>query len=76
MANVEHPEHRHLTQRYEGGPWEAAKPLRAACGWKRWCIEYACRRSGGHWWHPGDGMIDWFCCQCGAERDGCPKDGR
>ena len=29
----------------------------------------------GHWWHPADPMIAWFCCQCGAERDGMPKDG-
>jgi hypothetical protein len=44
------------------GPW--LMQLRA---------EIECVASGGHWWHP-DGMIDWFCCQCGAEIDGMPPD--
>lgn len=38
--------------------------------------QLACRKSGGHYWHPEPGaMIDWFCCQCNAKRDGMPKDG-
>lgn len=38
--------------------------------------EHACRRNGGHWWHPILGsLIDWFCCSCGSTRDGMPEDG-
>lgn len=54
-----------------------AKPLRPSWGLLRWKVERRCRKAGGHWWHPDDsGMIGWFCCQCGAERDGMPKDGQ
>lgn len=52
-----------------------AKPLQAS-GWLGRKMRRACRRRGGHWWHPADAMIGWFCCQCGAETDGMPEDGR
>ncbi len=53
---------------------QPAQPVhpRGLLGWK---VRRACRKRGGHWWHPADPMIAWFCCQCGAERDGMPKDG-
>lgn len=35
----------------------------------------ACRRRGGHFWHPADSMIAWSCCCCPATADGTPKDG-
>lgn len=35
----------------------------------------ACRKRGGHFWHPADAMIEWGCCVCGHRRDGMPKDG-
>jgi hypothetical protein len=43
--------------------------------WVQRRVEKNCRKGGGHFWHPDSGMIDWFCCNCGAERDGMPKDG-
>lgn len=68
----EHPEHTAQQQRY-GNYYQPAKPLRASW-WLQFKREWRCWRSGGHYWHP-EGMIDWFCCQCGAETDGMPKDG-
>jgi len=51
-----------------------AKPMQGS-----WLVQYnsevRCRKNGGHHWHPDNGMIDWFCCMCGAECDGAPKDG-
>lgn len=41
-------------------------------GWK---TRRACRKAGGHWWHPSDAMVEWRCCNCGATTDGNPKDG-
>lgn len=68
-----HPEH---VVRVRAGTtgWLPAQPVRATglLGWKQ---RRACRKRGGHWWHPADPMIAWFCCQCGTERDGMPKDG-
>lgn len=70
MASVMHPVHLVVTRPYNF----PVKPLRASWGLLRWRVERACKRDGGHWWHP-EGMIDWYCCQCGAERDGMPQDG-
>ncbi len=74
MSAVEHPEHRVMA-----GPTyiHPAKPLRASWGLLRWQVERACRKRGGHWWHPdGPSGVDWFCCQCGKQTEGAPKDGR
>jgi len=81
-----HPEHNNFTlgpgqslcfDTFTGKCMNAvAKPLRASWGLLRWKVERRCRKAGGHWWHAKDAMIGWFCCQCGAERDGCPKDRR
>jgi hypothetical protein len=49
---------------------------RLASGWQQWRRERECRGMGGHWWHPADAMIAWFCCVCDKERDGMPRDGR
>lgn len=38
-------------------------------------LRRACRKEGGHYWHPANAMIEWGCCNCGARRDGNPKDG-
>jgi hypothetical protein len=54
-----------------GMPVHPPRP-RGVAGWR---ARRACRRSGGHWWHPVGTSIDWFCCQCGTDRDGMPKDG-
>lgn len=70
----QHPQHLVGRMMATPGYYEPAQPLRAPWGLQRWRIEWACRKRGGHWWHP-EGMIGWFCCQCGAERDGMPKDG-
>lgn len=45
-------------------------------GWMGFKARRACRKKGGHWWHPADAMILWKCCACGASRDGIPLDGR
>jgi hypothetical protein len=61
--------------RHPGGVMFPAKPLRDSSPWHRWKQQRACYKAGGHWWHPADAMIAWFCCRCGAERDGMPQDG-
>jgi hypothetical protein len=71
-----HPEHVVVTvEPAPGWPAEPAKPVPADGLVQRCRDRRACRRRGGHWWHPADPMIGWFCCQCGAERDGMPRDG-
>lgn len=68
-----HPEHAAMKE--HGGLWFPAQPL-GARGLLGWQMRRACRRSGGHWWHPEvASMIGWFCCACGAVRDGGPRDG-
>lgn len=69
---AKHPEHAALT-----GPLylQPAKPLRGS-----WLVQAQAERNcidrGGHWWHPDEeGMIEWYCCQCGAETEGLPEDG-
>jgi len=71
LATLTHPKHHVMA-----GPTyiHPAKPLRASDLFLRWRLQRACRKRGGHWWHPYT-ELDWFCCQCGAERDGMPKDG-
>jgi hypothetical protein len=67
-----HPRHA-AVERGSGFP---VKPIRDTSPWYRWKRERACHKTGGHWWHIESGsLIDWFCCQCGAERDGMPQDG-
>lgn len=69
-----HPEHLTMAE-VAAGVWEVSQPIRPT-GLLGWRIRRACRRRGGHWWHPTPGsLIDWFCCQCGQECDGWPKDG-
>lgn len=68
---MKHPPH-NVTDRYDCPvlPAKSANPL------QRWRLHRECYRNGGHWWHPEPGtMIDWFCCQCGQQTDGMPKDG-
>ncbi len=69
-----HPEHLAFVWTWPGLPPHPAQPARprGVLGWK---MRRACRKAGGHWWHPADAMIAWFCCACGATRDGMPKDG-
>lgn len=57
------------------GVWFPERPAREARWLDQWRLERACKRNGGHWWHPADPMIEWFCCRCGKDRDGLPKDG-
>lgn len=57
------------------GVWFPIHPIKETGWWKQRRRERACRRAGGHWWHPADPMIEWVCCQCGADRDGMPVDG-
>lgn len=73
---VPHPEHTcHQDVGGSGRYWIPAKPVRTT-GILGWQLRRACRKRGGHWWHPDPkSMIGWYCCQCGAERDGSPKDG-
>jgi hypothetical protein len=70
---MKHPPH-HSVVRLDGGIEFTAKPLRASY-WLQRRRQRDCHRNGGHWWHPADPMIAWFCCNCGAERDGMPQDG-
>jgi hypothetical protein len=72
MSN--HPEHKAF-QYGEFGHRRPAKPLRGS-----WLVqaqaERNCMENGGHWWHPEvEGLIDWYCCRCGAEDEGMPQDG-
>ena len=77
----EHPDHpAHLRWHSPTpGVWLPARPtidrgsLRAR--WAQRRTERACKALGGHWWHPADPMIAWFCCRCGKDRDGMPHDG-
>lgn len=66
-----HPEH--VTLAGTTG-WLPVRPHNVP-GLRTWKQRRACRKAGGHWWHPADPMIEWFCCQCGASRDGAPRDG-
>lgn len=56
---------------FPGGPYVAVAPLRAS-----WRVQRRLERACSHHWHPADPMIRWFCCNCGADRDGMPQDGR
>lgn len=70
-----HPEH--LAVAWYGTPpriWEPVIPEEPR-GWAGFKTRRACKKHGGHWWHPVDPMIGWGCCSCGARRDGMPKDG-
>lgn len=75
MNETRHPEHGARVLGYGRGGDIPAKPLRDTSPWHRWRRQRACHKVGGHWWHPADTMIAWFCCQCGADRDGTPQDG-
>jgi hypothetical protein len=70
-----HPPHSAMVRGPVGTVEFPARPLVDSSPWHRWKARRACRAAGGHWWHPADAMIEWFCCQCGADRDGMPKDG-
>jgi hypothetical protein len=74
MSQTTHPEHP-IQQEVAPGVWMPAPPIRDSSWWHQWRRERRCRQAGGHWWHPADAMIRWFCCRCGADRDGMPKDG-
>lgn len=66
--------HHSLRVRAAPGVPEVARPLRDPSRWHRWRQERACRKAIGHCWHPDEmGMIGWFCCTCGGETDGMPK---
>jgi hypothetical protein len=69
-SGLRHPEHPVL---FRDGT--VAFPIHPS-GLLGWKTRRACKESGGHWWHPSDAMIEWKCCQCGASRDGMPRDGR
>jgi hypothetical protein len=80
VAEALEPEHgaHPLHQNWQSptpGVWFPARPAREARWWDQWRLERACKRNGGHWWHPADPMIEWFCCRCGKDRDGTPQDG-
>jgi hypothetical protein len=70
-----HPLHTAWESKTRGGVWFPARPMREQHWWDQWLRERACKKNGGHWWHPADAMIEWFCCRCGKDRDGMPKDG-
>lgn len=70
----EHPLHVEWVAPSGSGVWFPARPERLGW-WSQRRHERACRRLGGHWWHPADAMITWFCCLCGKETDGMPQDG-
>jgi hypothetical protein len=75
VTHDHHPEHVVTVEPWPGGPAMPARPIPADGVIQRWRDRRACWVRGGHWWHPADEMIAWFCCQCGAQRDGMPKDG-
>lgn len=60
----------HGVRQHLGGTWVIARPLRAGW-WTQRRAERRCRDAIGHCWHP-DGYVDWWCCECSAETDGCP----
>lgn len=73
----EHPPHLN-THSLPGrnGPVEIVDPPRKLpTWWQQFRRERNCRIKGGHWWHSADAMIAWFCCYCGRETDGSPRDG-
>jgi hypothetical protein len=74
----EHPPHLHVhSVRHSNGVSEIVDPPPRIQGEgiiRRLRRHRECRLKGGHWWHP-EGMIDWFCCYCGKQTDGFPKDG-
>jgi hypothetical protein len=71
-----HPAHTRLVASLDGSIWYPEQPAPTPSKYAQWKRERDChRRRGGHWWHPTDAMIGWFCCGCGAERDGMPEDG-
>jgi hypothetical protein len=61
--------HHSVTKRV-GGQLVVARPLRAGW-WTQRKQERACRKAFGHCSHP-DGFVDWWCCMCSGETDGCP----
>jgi hypothetical protein len=71
----DHPLHLSWVSPTRGGVWFPARPMREASWLDQWRKQRACKRNGGHWWHPADPMIEWFCCRCGKDRDGTPQDG-
>jgi len=70
-----HPPHQHWESPVSG-IWRVRVGPVPGGWWHRFKVHRACRKSGGHYWHPADAMIEWFCCNCGADRDGMPRDGR
>lgn len=71
---MSHPEHT-MQREIAPGVWDIAFPMHPK-GWLGFKVRRACRKRGGHWWHPEPGtMIDWRCCACGAAADGMPRDG-
>jgi hypothetical protein len=75
MSETPHPQHGAMVRGPSGGVDFPAKPLQDTSPWHQWRRQRACHKAGGHWWHPADAMIEWFCCQCGVNRDGIPQDG-
>jgi hypothetical protein len=75
MSETPHPQHGAMVRGPSGGVDFPAKPLQDTSPWHQWRRQRACHKAGGHWWHPADAMIAWFCCQCGVNRDGIPQDG-
>lgn len=65
-----HPEHK-ATDEF-GYP---VRPVEFTAWWERRKAQDYCHADGGHWWHPLDAMIAWFCCVCGKSVDGMPQDG-
>jgi hypothetical protein len=57
------------------GVWFPMQPDQPQRFLDRLQARLACRRRDGHFWHPADAMIAWYCCNCGTERDGMPQDG-
>lgn len=59
-----HPEHRIVSR---VGHHEVPVRPEPGSGYTAFVRRRACRRAGGHWAHPLNGMgVDWFCCQCGT----------
>jgi hypothetical protein len=68
---IDHPGHPGLTPPGEPLPEIPPEPR----GWAGFKARRACRKAGGHYWHPVNPMIGWGCCGCGARDDGMPWDG-